>query len=51
MEGSDRICYLRMKGNKRNLSIINVHSPTEENEEEEKEAFSEFLENRKRRHI
>jgi hypothetical protein len=35
----DRICVLRIKTKFHNTSFINVHAPTEDKEEIEKEAF------------
>jgi L-fucose mutarotase/ribose pyranase (RbsD/FucU family) len=35
----ERICVLRIKTRFQNMSLINVHAPTEEKEESEKEAF------------
>lgn len=42
---SERICSIRIKGNKRNISIMNIHAPTEEKDEEEKDLFYEMLDN------
>ena len=36
---NDRLCPLRMRGKFFNISLINVHAPTEEKEEEEKDLF------------
>lgn len=40
---SPRLCYLRLRGKFNNYSIINVHAPTEEKEDEEKDEFYEEL--------
>jgi hypothetical protein len=40
----ERMCGLRIKTKFQNLSLINVHTPTEENEELEKEAFYQKVE-------
>uniref|UniRef100_A0A182N9Y6 Endonuclease/exonuclease/phosphatase domain-containing protein n=1 Tax=Anopheles dirus TaxID=7168 RepID=A0A182N9Y6_9DIPT len=36
---NDRLCTLRMRGKFYNISLINVHAPTEDKEEEEKDLF------------
>ncbi|XP_058120479.1 craniofacial development protein 2-like [Anopheles ziemanni] len=36
---NDRLCYLRMRGKFHNISLINVHAPTEDKDEEEKDLF------------
>ena len=36
---NDRLCTLRMRGKFFNISLINVHAPTEDKEEEEKDLF------------
>ncbi|XP_058126780.1 craniofacial development protein 2-like [Anopheles ziemanni] len=36
---NDRLCYLRMRGKFYNISLINVHAPTEDKDEEEKDLF------------
>lgn len=41
---SERICSIRLKGPLYNYSIISVHSPTEEKNEDIKEEFSDQLE-------
>jgi endonuclease/exonuclease/phosphatase family metal-dependent hydrolase len=41
---NERICVLRIKTKFHNLSLINVHAPTEEKEEIEKEDFYQNLE-------
>ena len=40
----ERICVLRIKTIFQNMSLINVHAPTEEKEESEKEAFNQKVE-------
>ena len=40
----ERICVLRIKTKFQNVSLINVHAPTEEKEETEKEAFYQKVE-------
>jgi exonuclease III len=40
----ERMCVLRIKTKFQNLSLINVHAPTEEKEEFEKEAFYQKVE-------
>ena len=41
---NERISYLRLRGNYRKISIINVHAPTEDAEEEKKNEFYEDIE-------
>jgi len=36
---SDRFCWIRVCGKFRNYSIINVHAPTEDKDDEEKDKF------------
>ena len=40
----ERICVLRIKTKFQNVSFINVHAPTEEKEETEKEVFYQKME-------
>ena len=40
----ERMCVLRIRTKFQNLSLINVHAPTEEKEELEKEAFYQKVE-------
>lgn len=42
---SERICYIRIRGKHRKLSLINLHAPTEEKEEKEKNDYYEIMEN------
>ncbi|KAK5639471.1 hypothetical protein RI129_011963 [Pyrocoelia pectoralis] len=42
---TERLCSIRLKGEKRNISIINVHAPSVEKEDDEKERYYELLEN------
>jgi hypothetical protein len=42
---SSRMCRLQIRGKFFNYSIINVHAPTEDKNEEEKDAFYGDLEN------
>lgn len=41
---TDRMCYIRVRGKHRKLSFINVHAPTEEKDEDEKNEFYENIE-------
>lgn len=41
---NNRLCMLRVHGKKFNITLINVHAPTEEKEEDEKDLFYEDLE-------
>jgi exonuclease III len=41
---TNRLCKIRIRGRYRQISIINVHCPTEEKEYEEKEKFYEEIE-------
>lgn len=36
---SDRMCWIRLRGKYRKISILNVHAPTEEKSEDVKEIF------------
>jgi len=36
---SDRLCWIRVRGKFRNYSIINVHAPTEDKDDERKDKF------------
>ena len=37
---NDRLCWIRVRGKYRNYSIINVHAPTEDKNDEEKDKFT-----------
>jgi exonuclease III len=41
---SERLCVLRLKGRFFNYSLINIHAPTNDSEEDAKDAFYEQLE-------
>lgn len=41
---SERLCALRVRGKFTNISLINVHGPTEESSDEEKETYYEQVE-------
>lgn len=41
---NERLCTLRVRGKFRNISLINVHGPTEESEEDEKDSYYELVE-------
>lgn len=41
---SEKLCYLTIQTENKKLTIINIHAPTEEKKEEEKEMFYEELE-------
>ncbi|KAK9702451.1 hypothetical protein QE152_g29930 [Popillia japonica] len=43
-ERLDRICRLRIRGETKNISFLNIDAPTEEKEEETKDIFYEELE-------
>ena len=40
---SPRLCFLHLRGKFNNYSIINVHPPTEEKEDEEKDSLYKEL--------
>jgi exonuclease III len=40
---SERICTLRLKGKFHNVTLINIHAPTEQKMEEEKDKFYDDL--------
>lgn len=42
---NERLCILRVKGKFFNMSLINIHAPTEDKVDEDKELFYEELEN------
>jgi len=42
---SDRLCSIRIRGETANFTIINIHAPTEEKEEDVKDVYYEELEN------
>ncbi|KAK9700953.1 hypothetical protein QE152_g30917 [Popillia japonica] len=41
---AEKLCYLTIQTENKKLTIINIHAPTEEKKEEEKEMFYEELE-------
>ena len=41
---NERICYIRFKGNWYNHSFISAYAPTEEHDEDDKDAFYDDLE-------
>lgn len=41
---NERLCAIRMRGKYRKITIVNVHAPTEDKEEEEKDKFYEMIE-------
>lgn len=41
---SERLCYIRIKGKCKNLTIINIHAPTEVKTDDEKDKFYEEME-------
>ena len=43
MQISDRICGIRVKGQNQNLFVLNIHAPTEEKEDDVKDAFYEEM--------
>lgn len=36
---NERMCYLRIRGKYRKISLLNIHTPTEEKDEDEKDKF------------
>ena len=40
---NERLCKLKIKGKYNNITLINVHAPTEDNTEETKEQFYDNL--------
>lgn len=41
---TDRLCCIQLRAEKKNISLVNIHAPTEEKDDEEKDEYYEVLE-------